>query len=78
MIRCKLCDTLMDTKHLRRDGSLLCPVCGQIYWREAVQKAMEADDMPAVESRRGAKHMKAPQKIGRHTVTLRSVPITAR
>lgn len=40
MITCKLCNTKLDRKHLRRDGSLLCPECGQIYWKAAVEKAM--------------------------------------
>ena len=78
MIRCKLCDTLMDTKHRRRDGSLMCPVCGQIYWREAVLKAMAADEVPAPVSCTETRHGKAPRMIGRHTITLKTVPITAR
>ena len=40
MITCKLCNTRLSHKHLRRDGSLLCPVCGQIYWKAAVEKAL--------------------------------------
>ena len=40
MITCKLCNTKLEKKHLRRDGSMLCPVCGQIYWQAAVAKAM--------------------------------------
>ncbi len=39
MITCKLCGTTLDRKHLRRDGSMLCPVCGQIYWKAAVERA---------------------------------------
>ena len=39
MLTCKLCGTRMDRKHIRRDGSLLCPECGQIYWKAAVDKA---------------------------------------
>ncbi|MBQ9662414.1 MAG: hypothetical protein IJV40_04595 [Oscillospiraceae bacterium] len=40
MLTCKLCSTRLEKRHLRRDGSLLCPECGQIYWKEAVDKAM--------------------------------------
>ena len=39
MLTCKLCGTRMDRKHIRRDGSLLCPECGQIYWKAAVEAA---------------------------------------
>ena len=39
MITCKLCGTELGRKQVRRDGSLLCPVCGQIYWKTAVEKA---------------------------------------
>ena len=42
MITCKLCDTSLEKKHLRRDGSMLCPECGQVYWKAAVEKAMLA------------------------------------
>ncbi|MBR4474262.1 MAG: hypothetical protein IKS55_11575 [Oscillospiraceae bacterium] len=78
MIRCKLCDTLLETKHLRRDGSILCPVCGQIYWREAVQKAMDATKLPETEQRAEMRHTTVTGRAGRHTVSLRTVPITAR
>ena len=40
MITCKLCNTRLEKKHMRRDGSMLCPECGQIYWKAAVEKAM--------------------------------------
>ena len=40
MITCKLCNTRLEKKNLRRDGSMLCPECGQIYWKAAVEKAM--------------------------------------
>ena len=40
MVTCKLCNTRLEKKHLRRDGSMLCPECGQIYWKAAVEKAM--------------------------------------
>jgi len=40
MITCKLCNTILEKKHLRRDGSMLCPECGQVYWKAAVEKAM--------------------------------------
>ena len=43
MITCKLCSTRLEKKHLRRDGSMLCPVCGQIYWKAAVDKAMREE-----------------------------------
>ena len=73
MITCKLCNTTLNTKHLRRDGSLMCPVCGQIYWREAVLKALETDDLRA-----DKKTAELPRHRGRHIVRLRTVPITAR
>lgn len=41
MITCKLCNTRLEKKHLRRDGSMLCPECGQIYWKAAVERAMQ-------------------------------------
>ena len=40
MITCKLCNTRLEKKNLRRDGSMLCPECGQIYWKAAVDKAL--------------------------------------
>ena len=40
MITCKLCNTELKKKDFRRDGSVLCPVCGQIYWKEAVEAAL--------------------------------------
>ena len=40
MITCKLCNTRLEKKHLRRDGSMLCPECGQVYWKAAVEKAL--------------------------------------
>ena len=39
MITCKLCGTELEKKNMQRDGSLLCPVCGQIYWKVAVDRA---------------------------------------
>lgn len=44
MLTCKLCGTQLGKKNLRRDGSLLCPVCGQIYWKAAVERASKSDD----------------------------------
>lgn len=73
MITCKLCNTALDRRHLRKDGSLMCPVCGQIYWRQAVLKAMETEELPAE-----VKHAELPRHRGRHSVRLRTVPITAR
>ena len=40
MITCKLCGTELEKKNMQRDGSLLCPVCGQIYWKVAVDRAI--------------------------------------
>ena len=40
MLSCKLCGAELDRKKIRRDGSLLCPVCGQIYWKKAVEAAV--------------------------------------
>lgn len=49
MITCKLCNTRLEKKHLRRDGSMLCPECGQIYWKAAVEKALrETTDTDAL------------------------------
>jgi uncharacterized Zn finger protein (UPF0148 family) len=45
MITCKLCSTRLEKKDLRRDGSMLCPECGQIYWKAAVDKAMNGADI---------------------------------
>lgn len=42
MLTCKLCNTRLGKKHLRRDGSLLCPECGQIYWKAAVDAAISS------------------------------------
>ena len=44
MITCKLCNTRLEKKNLLRDGSMLCPVCGQIYWKTAVEKAMGVEN----------------------------------
>lgn len=44
MITCKLCNTRLEKKNLRRDGSMLCPVCGQIYWKTAVEKALGVEN----------------------------------
>ena len=53
MITCKLCNTRLTKKNFRRDGSMLCPVCGQIYWKAAVDKAIleahSSDSAHAVE-----------------------------
>ena len=46
MITCKLCNTRLEKKDLRRDGSMLCPECGQIYWKAAVDKAMREQTDP--------------------------------
>ena len=43
MLTCKLCRTRLEKKHLRRDGSMLCPVCGQVYWKAAVEKAIKQE-----------------------------------
>ena len=49
IITCKLCNTRLEKKHLRRDGSMLCPECGQIYWKAAVEKALrETTDTDAL------------------------------
>ena len=44
MLTCKLCGTQLGKKNLRRDGSLLCPICGQIYWKAAVERAYKSAD----------------------------------
>ena len=66
MITCKLCSTRLDKKDLRRDGSMLCPECGQIYWKAAVEKAMNgaaesAEPHYRRESRPGARHL--PRRV---------------
>ena len=45
----------MDRKRIRRDGSLLCPECGQIYWKAAVEKAILG-----LEPRMDARHIRSP------------------
>ena len=45
----------MDRKRIRRDGSLLCPECGQIYWKAAVEKATLG-----LEPRMDARHIRRP------------------
>ena len=42
MITCKLCGTYLGKKHLRRDGSMLCHECGQVYWKAAVDMALSS------------------------------------
>lgn len=51
MLSCKLCGTRLSRKKIRKDGSLLCPECGQIYWKKAVDAALSA---PVAEKRRVA------------------------
>ena len=70
MITCKLCNTKLEKKHLRRDGSMLCPECGQIYWKAAVEKAMlePADDealRERVESRYRRESKRSTEYIAR-------------
>lgn len=45
----------MDRKRIRRDGSLLCPECGQIYWKAAVENATLG-----LEPRMDARHIRRP------------------
>ena len=40
MITCKLCNTKLTKKDFRRDGSMQCPVCGQVYWKAAIEKVL--------------------------------------
>ena len=37
LITCKLCNTKIEKK--RKDGSMQCPRCLQVYWKAAVEKA---------------------------------------
>ena len=62
MPTCKLCCTKLEKKHLRRDGSLLCPECGQIYWKVALDKAVaeESSFEPFIQSRRRARAVIRP------------------
>ncbi len=43
MLTCKLCHTQLGNKHLRKDGSMQCPNCLQIYWKAAVDKALDEE-----------------------------------
>ena len=65
MITCKLCNTRLGEKDLRRDGSMLCPECGQIYWKAAVDKVMNGTDIAQPqyrhESRPSARHL--PRRV---------------
>jgi len=71
MITCKLCNTRLERKHLRRDGSMLCPECGQVYWKAAVEKAMleSADNVQSLRNEfvTGYKHeiRRSPAHIAR-------------
>ena len=48
MLTCKLCNKKKKKKELKRDGSMLCPVCGQIYWKAAVDRALSmSEEMPS-------------------------------
>ena len=42
MITCKLCGTELGPRMKRKDGSMLCPECGQIYWKSAVDAALSS------------------------------------
>ena len=67
MITCKLCNTRLGKKDLRRDGSMLCPECGQIYWKAAVEKAMNGAESAELqyrhESRPIARHLPRRVKV---------------
>ena len=54
MLTCKICNTKLERKDLRRDGSMLCPKCGQIYWKAAVEKATRDVEQRVELSRRAA------------------------
>lgn len=54
MITCELCNTRLEKKDLRRDGSMLCPECGQIYWKAAVDKVMREEAINKRSTRRVA------------------------
>ena len=69
MITCKLCDTRLEKKNLRRDGSMLCPVCGQIYWQAAVARAMRGMDY---------KHVASEIETNYRRESLRSTELIAR
>ena len=69
MITCKLCGTHLEKKHLRRDGSMLCPECGQVYWKAAVDKALSLSrpsySEEEIESRYIRESMKSTELIRR-------------
>ena len=65
MIHCKLCGTVLDIKSTRRDGAVLCPICGQIYWKTALEKAVaeesgetEGQEKPSSEIRKEGRHIR--------------------
>ena len=46
MLTCKLCNARLPLKKIRKDGSLLCPKCGQVYWKAAVDTALNKGNRP--------------------------------
>ena len=62
MLTCKLCNTRLEKKHLRRDGSMLCPICGQVYWKAAVEKALREAEPVYTHVERTAAHV-APSHV---------------
>ena len=69
MITCKLCGTSLGRTQLRRDGSMLCPECGQIYWKAAVDKAVSTSlpvySTKEIETRYIRESMKSTELIRR-------------
>ena len=49
MLKCRKCNTMIDTSVLLPDGSVQCPVCGTIYKKKSVQT--ENSSMPDFSSR---------------------------
>ena len=73
MITCKLCNTRLEKKNMRRDGSMLCPECGQVYWKAAVEKAMlessDGEDMRRrIEADYDRESRRSTQRIARRRV----------
>ena len=48
MLTCKLCGTELSPRKIRKDDSLLCPECGQVYWKSAVEKALLSAPSPSL------------------------------
>ena len=73
MITCKLCNTRLEKKNLRRDGSMLCPVCGQVYWKAAVEAANTSSFRHHTAEERMAEYTRQSRK----TITVEATALTS-